>query len=209
MINTREAILIKGYPCYYIIDGKIFESRDATTTKEAVEREIIPNQNGKVALKNEKGTPIPMYFQQILDQVDQIKQSEPTRIITKEQENPKSHLDKKLVDARITLRMNIADLLHRAKLPTTTFAQLQPLKEAYEIAEQKLRDFDIEHPEYYEPPKKKNKSRVNVIPPSQEQMEVKLILDSILNKIKSINEQKSILIEELTSRWGKDILKYI
>ncbi len=142
-----KSTIILGFPTYYVwtdpddnID-KIWRFREAIIEleKDEINREIIANKNGNVALINDKGVPIPMKYQEIIDQV----------VLARKELRAKSGdgRDPTLIRKREQLQSEYNRLLKLCK-DTVTLAELVPHKEAYFAAEDALKEFDKMYPDY-------------------------------------------------------------
>ena len=160
-IDKKDLIVIPGYPGYYIAETagyeddveirlRIFLKKDTGDFKE-----LIASPGGKILMKNERGTPQPFLYADVLEKVKEARDAG----ATKTAENlPDEH--EELIKRRKALAAIHTEILFRVKsAPTIKLALVH--KEACEKAEAALDAFDKEYPAYAKGAKLKRSESAN------------------------------------------------
>ena len=208
-MNKVKGTAIKGFPNYFVVGEDIWK----VTPEE--ERIMVPSASGKIALKNDRGVPIPMMHKDIIDKVKeaaaQLRITDETLVIYGDGrvmargelplELKANILDPELVKERDRLKAIVDNLFATAKA-TTDWATFQSYRIPYYAAKKELDEFYEEFPEYN--PERKKAKVTNWQPPRTED---ELEWEKKWNEsCKDVEDAKQVLFYlkiEIEAKYGK------
>ena len=164
--NPRVAIV--GFPYFFAVPPSqgdeiaeddevrgysIWIQKDAHLDNEAINRRLMPNENGKVSMKSEDGSIKIFYYKDVL--VEVLKAVDRGVAIAKHRDaerkkrmdEERSDLDPKLVESRLVLKIEFDKLFKSVKDAKSMEAALA-YKEKYYEAQSALEKFDFDNPGY-------------------------------------------------------------